>query len=81
MMALSDKLQERESEFTGLKGELLRYTGCAYALVIASQFIEALAMRGGAASGVLYRCSAAVFVFAFVAYPLYAKVLRRDARA
>lgn len=80
MVAFGERRQERESEFTGLKGKLLRYGGSVYALVIASQFIEALAQRGGIASGLLHGCSAVVFVFAFVAYPLYAKLLRRGAQ-
>lgn len=80
MVSTSDMRLERDSEFTGLKGELLRYAGCAYALVIASQFIEALAMKAGAAAGALDMLSAAVFIFAFAAYPLYARLVKRGAR-
>lgn len=59
---------ERESEFTGLKGHLLKYTGCAYALVIVSRLIEVLSMRAG--SGVLAGVATAVLVAAFIAYPV-----------
>ena len=61
---------ERESEFTGLKGTLLRYAGCTYTLVIASQLIEALALSFGDATGFLYAASRVVFAVAFVAYPI-----------
>ena len=52
--------------------------GTAYALVIVSQFIEALAVKGGDAAGFMYAASAAVFVFAFVAYPLGGLLGRAD---
>ena len=67
---------ERESEFTGLKGTLLRYAGCTYALVIASQLIEALALSRGDATGVLYAASRVILAASFVAYPVGAGILR-----
>ena len=69
-------VSERESEFAGLKGALLKYTGCTYALVIASQFIEALALSVGDATGALFVASRVVFAVAFVAYPAGACVAR-----
>lgn len=76
MDATSGFVPERESEFTGLKGALLKYTGCTYALVIASQFIEALALSVGDATGALFVASRVVFAVAFVAYPAGACVAR-----
>ena len=76
MDATSGFVPERESEFTGLKGTLLKYTGCTYALVIAGQFIEALALSVGDATGALFVASRVVFAVAFVAYPAGACVVR-----
>ena len=84
MDATSGFVPERESEFTGLKGTLLKYTGCTYALVIASQFIEALALSVGDATGALFAASRVVFVAAFVAYPAgvcIARAMRSGKRA
>ena len=78
MGSFNESIRERESEFTGLKGQVLRYVGTAYALVIVSQFIEALAVKGGDAAGFMYAMSAVVFVFAFVAYPLGGLLGRTD---
>ena len=64
---------EVESEFTGLKGMLLRYAGCTYALVLVSQFAEALAAASwcpAVLTGALSDASAILFPLAFVAYPL-----------
>lgn len=46
-MQVADQVQERESEFTGLKGQLLRYAGCTYVTVIVSRFIDGLAPQAG----------------------------------
>ena len=64
-------MEERESEFTGRKGHVLKYVGCAYACIVASQFVEALGQKFTAAAGPLDLAAAAIFAFAFVAYPLY----------
>ena len=64
---------EVESEFTGIKGALLRYAGCTYVLVLASQFLDALAHAWwcpAPAVDVLMGASAMLFPVAFVAYPL-----------
>lgn len=60
---------EHESEFTGLKGKVLKYVGSTYAMIILSQFLKAFAMNGGAASSFLYGLSIFTFIFAFVSYP------------
>ena len=52
--------------------------GTAYALVVVSQFIEALAIKGGDAAGLMYAVSAVVFVFVFVAYSLGGLLGRTD---
>ena len=46
-MQVADQVQERESEFTGLKGQLLRYAGCTYVTAIVSRFIDGLAPQAG----------------------------------
>lgn len=68
-MQVADQIQERESEFTGLKGQLLRYAGCTYVAVIVSRFIDGLAPQAGALSGALDNLAAAVFGAAFLVYP------------
>ena len=69
-MQVADQIQERESEFTGLKGQLLRYAGCCtYVAVIVSRFIDGLAPQAGALSGALDNLAAAVFGAAFLVYP------------
>lgn len=60
-MQVADQVRERESEFTGLKGQLLRYAGCTYVTVIVSRFIDGLAPQAGALSGALDNLAAAVF--------------------
>lgn len=62
---------ERESEFTGLKGFVLRYVGSAWALLIASRLVEALAEGRPGAAGVLGALSTALGCLAFLAYPVY----------
>lgn len=61
----------RESEFTGLKGLILRYTGATYALILLSLFIKALTFGIGAAvAGPLNVLSAIVMIAAFITFPL-----------
>ena len=70
---------EVESEFTGIKGALLRYAGCTYVLVLASQFLDALAharVCPASAADVLMDASAVLFPVAFIAYPLFLGVRR-----
>lgn len=80
MDMLHEAIGERESEFTGLKGTLLRYAGCTYGLVIASQLIEALSFRAGDMANVFAGVSTAVFAFSFVAYPVFCGLRRLSSR-
>lgn len=76
-----DGAQERESEFTGVKGQLLRYLGSWYVLVIAGLFLAALADSAlVAAAPVLNPLSFLLIVTGIVAFPVK-KILeaRRDA--
>ena len=69
-----DEDLERESEFTGLKGWLLRYLGSAWALVIASQLVKALALAQPAAADPLWMISEALFIAAPAAFPAYSLI-------
>ncbi len=62
---------QHESEFTGIKGLILRYTGTTYALILLSLFIKALTFGIGAPlAGPLNVASAVVMIAAFVTFPL-----------
>lgn len=69
MDTLDERFEERESEFTGVKGQLLRYAGWTYAGVIASRFVDGLAAQAGVWSGTLDNLAAAIFGAAFLIYP------------
>lgn len=76
-----DGAQERESEFTGVKGQLLRYLGSWYVLVIAGLLLAALADGAlAAAASVLNPLSIVLIALGLVAFPAK-KILeaRRDA--
>ena len=62
---------ERESEFTGTKGFILKYAGTAYALILLSQFCQALAALPVVPDEPLNVASYACFALAFVAYPAF----------
>lgn len=63
---------KRESEFTGLKGTLLRYGGATFVLQIAIQLIKALMLVLGFTSAQLDAPFLAVSAAAFLAYPVAA---------
>lgn len=66
-----DDAVERESEFTGVKGQLLRYLGSWYVLVIAGLFLAALAMGAlSSAAFVLRPLSVVLIVAGVVAFPV-----------
>ena len=61
----------RESEFTGLKGFILRCTGTTYALILLSLFIKALTFGIGASlAAPLNVLSLIVLIAAFATVPL-----------
>ncbi len=71
MPSPNDIIGPRESEFTGLKGLILRYTGTTYALILLSLFIKALTFGVGApVAGPLNVLSLVVLIAAFVTFPL-----------
>lgn len=65
---------DRESEFTGKKGELLRYGGVTFVLLVIVQLVKALLSVIGYASGTLDAAFVAISLAMFVVYPLYRKV-------
>lgn len=72
---------ERESEFTGLKGQLLRYLGSWYVLVLAALFVEALAQThwiDGTAETVFHVIAALLTATAIIAYPVRRYLLNRE---
>lgn len=74
---------ERESEFTGLKGTLLRYAGCTYMVVLLGQLVEMLSQAWWcpeALAPVLAAASAAMFPLAFAVYPVVVGIRRALSR-
>ena len=65
---------DRESEFTGRKGELLRYGGVTFVLLVAVQLVKALLSVIGYASDTLDTVFVVISLAMFAAYPLYRKV-------
>ncbi|HIU05385.1 MAG TPA: hypothetical protein IAD14_07985 [Candidatus Coprousia avicola] len=61
---------ERESEFTGLKGAILRYAGNAYTLVLVGLFFLAFAEAYPAAAVPLRIAAGISFVLAVIIRPL-----------
>lgn len=70
---------DRESEFTGKKGELLRYGGVTFVLLVVVQLVKALLSVIGYASDTLDMVFVVISLAMFAVYPLYRKV--RPARA
>lgn len=70
---------DRESEFTGKKGELLRYGGVTFVLLVVVQLVKALLSVIGYASDTLDMAFVVISLAMFAVYPLYRKV--RPARA
>lgn len=67
---------ERESEFTGLKGAILRYAGNAYTLVLVGLFFLAFAEAYPGAAVPLRIAAGISFVLAVIIRPL--KIWLRD---
>lgn len=70
---------DRESEFIGKKGELLRYGGVTFVLLVVVQLVKALLSVIGYASDTLDMAFVVISLAMFAVYPLYRKV--RPARA
>lgn len=64
------KQLERESEFTGLKGAILRYAGNIYTLTLIALFLAAFADAYPQAAFVLDPLSVVVFALGIVIHPL-----------
>ncbi len=64
------KQLERESEFTGLKGAILRYAGNIYTLTLVALFLAAFADAYPNAAFVLDPLSIVVFAAGIVIHPL-----------
>ena len=74
MVDWHEVIGDRESEFTGKKGELLRYGGVTFALLVAVQLVKALLSVMGCASDTLDLVFVAISLAMFAVYPLYRKV-------
>ena len=81
-MSWFDKLVgERESEFTGVKGAILRYAGNAYTLVLVGLFFLAFAQAYPGAAWPLRVCAVIAFVLAVIIRPLKTWIHKRRAGA
>ncbi len=67
---------KRESEFTGLKGTLLRYGGATFVLLVVIQLIKALMLVFGFTSAQLDTPFLVVSAIAFFVYPVAAACSR-----
>ena len=72
MSMFDDMVGERESEFTGLKGAILRYVGNVYTLVLVGLFFLAFAQAYPGAAVPLRICAGVAFVLAVIIKPLKA---------
>ena len=72
MSMFDDMVGERESEFTGLKGAILRYAGNVYTLVLVGLFFLAFAQAYPGAAVPLRICAGVSFVLAVIIKPLKA---------
>lgn len=70
-----------DSEFTGVKGRVLRYVGTVYALLIASQFVRALAIHDAALGMPLNVLAATIALLGLVAYPVGSALMKRGRTA
>ena len=77
MFAQRNDMLERESEFTGLKGTVLRYTGSVYALVLLSLFLKALTINPALPDDILNAGALISLIAAFVAYPIAKRAQRK----
>lgn len=70
MSKFDEVVGERESEFTGLKGAVLRYVGNVYTLVLVGLFFLAFAQSYPVAAAPLRVCAGISFVLAVIVRPL-----------
>lgn len=70
-----------DSEFTGVKGRVLRYAGTVYALLIASQFVRAFAAHDAALNVPLNVLAATIALLGLVAYPVGSALMKRGRTA
>lgn len=70
MSMFDDIVGERDSEFTGLKGMILRYVGNVYTLVLVGLFFLAFAQAYPGAALPLRICAGISFVLAVIIKPL-----------
>ena len=70
METLQAVIGKRDSEFTGLKGMILRYVGNVYTLVLVGLFFLAFAQAYPGAALPLRICAGISFVLAVIIKPL-----------
>ncbi len=70
-----------DSEFTGVKGRVLRYVGTVYALLIASQFVRAFAVKDAVLGGALDALAATIALLGLVAYPVGSALMKKGKTA
>lgn len=71
-----DIIGKRESEFTGRKGQLLRYGGFTFVLLIVIQLVKAFMLLFGAQSAAIDVHFLLISLAAFAVYPVYRGIVR-----
>lgn len=81
MDAMRGIVGNTDSEFTGVKGRVLRYVGTVYALLVASQFVRAFAVKDAVFGGTLDVLAATIALLGLVAYPVGSALMKRGKTA